>query len=153
MNKFIAICLVLVASTAYADIEGKVVAVSDGDTVTVLDKHQVQNKVRLKEIDAPEKKQAFGQKSKQALSDLVFGKQVYVISNSTDRYGRNLGVILVDGVQVNQRMVADGYAWAYRQYLTDPSYLKSEQNARDKKLGLWADKNPTPPWEWRKQQR
>lgn len=153
MFKFFPIGLLLVAGIANADIEGKVVKVSDGDTITVLDKNKVQNKVRLKEIDAPEKKQPFGQKSKQALSDLVFGKQVYVISNSTDRYGRNLGVILVDGVHVNQRMVADGYAWAYRQYLTDPSYLKSEQNAKDKKLGLWADKNPTPPWEWRKQQR
>lgn len=148
--RYIPLFLLFASGLSFADIEGRVVGISDGDTLTVLDASNRQYKIRLTEIDAPEQSQPYGQRAKKALSDLAFNKQVYVISNSMDKYQRHLGQVLVNGEVVNARMVADGYAWAYTQYLTDTRYLQLEHYARNKKLGLWADANPMPPWEWRK---
>ncbi len=99
-----------------ATITGRVVGVSDGDTITVLDADRTQHKIRLAGIDAPESKQAFGSRSKQNLSDLVFGKDVAVEWDKRDRYQRTLGVVLVDGHDVNLEQVRAGMAWWYRQY-------------------------------------
>ena len=96
-----------------ADIHGKVVAVADGDTITILTSAKEQVKIRLHGIDAPERGQDFGTKSKQALSDLVFGKQVRIETEGKDRYGRVIGTVFVDGVDVNLAMVDMGLAWHY----------------------------------------
>lgn len=128
----------------------QVVGVSDGDTITVLrDRQQI--KVRLVEIDAPESSQAFGQRAKQATSALCFAKTVTVRVKGKDRYDRTLAQILLpDGRNLNRELVATGYAWWYRDYSKDKSMGQLEAVAKEKRLGLWADPNPVPPWEFRK---
>ena len=149
---FAAVALWLVVGLAHADFSGVVVSILDGDTVDVLvDRKPV--RVRLAEIDAPEKAQAFGTKSRQALAAAVFQQFVTVKTTSLDRYGRTIGTILVDGHSVNRMMVTQGMAWAYRQYLMDRSMLDVEAAARSGRLGLWVDANPVPPWEWRAPKR
>ena len=145
-----AVALWLVVGLAHADFSGVVVSILDGDTVDVLvDRKPV--RVRLAEIDAPEKAQAFGTRSRQALAAAAFQQLVTVKTSGLDRYGRTIGTILVDGHSVNRMMVAQGMAWAYRQYLVDRSLLDVEATARSGRLGLWVDTNPVPPWEWRAQ--
>lgn len=152
--------VVLAAVAAQAqDLVGRVVAVADGDTITVLDSRRVQHKVRLVGIDAPERKQAFGQRARQALSDLVFSRQVVVEFDKTDRYDRILGKILVDGQDVNLKMVEAGMAWHFKRYQNDQSlkdrvlYGRAEDQARSAGRGLWADRDPIPPWDWRSASR
>ena len=142
----------MLALSAHADFTGKVVAVADGDTITVL-KDLQQVKVRLTEIDAPEKKQAFGNRSKESLSDLCFGKTATLIEKSKDRYGRTLARVSCDGTDANAEQVRRGLAWAYTKYLTDPQIKAIEEEARAARLGLWRDDKPVPPWEWRKSAR
>ena len=149
-----AMCLTVSAATA-ASIAGKVVGVADGDTVTVLDASHVQHKVRLEGIDAPEKAQPFGQRSKENLSRWVFGRQVVVETSKNDKYGRAVGKVLVGGVDANLEQVKAGFAWHYKQYAKEQSrsdrasYARAEDTARSSRLGLWRDANPMPPWEWR----
>ncbi|MDO8990109.1 MAG: thermonuclease family protein [Sideroxyarcus sp.] len=147
---------ILVSITACADtLQGRVVSIADGDTVTVLDGSNTQTKIRLMGIDAPEKKQAFGQRSKQHLSDLVFDKHVTVEYSKKDRYGRTVGKLLVEGLDANLEQVKAGMAWHYKQYQKEqtPSdrslYSESENRARAARIGLWADPDPTPPWGFR----
>jgi endonuclease YncB( thermonuclease family)/methylphosphotriester-DNA--protein-cysteine methyltransferase len=136
-------------------IEGKVVKVSDGDTITVLDRENNQHKIRFQGIDAPESKQAFGQASKENLSNMIFGKEVKVVWSKTDKYGRTVGKILLDGRDINIEQIKAGYAWHYKSYEREQppedrvSYAAAEQDARAAKRGLWQDPNPTPPGEWR----
>lgn len=144
-------------------ITGKVVGVSDGDTVKVLTEQtcnsgedcrggKVQYRVRLAEIDAPEKKQPFGTKAKTALSDLLAGQVIKVEQVDRDRYGRLVANLYADGKWVNAEMIRSGDAWVYRQYAKTPALFKLEEEARDGKRGLWAlpESERTPPWEWRK---
>ena len=154
------VAALLVAHSSVADtLTGRVVRIADGDTVTVLDTSNKQFKIRLMGIDAPEKKQAFGSKSKQALSALVFNKQVSVEYSKKDRYGRTLGKIFVDGVDANLEQVKTGMAWHYKKYQNEQSvedrslYAQAEEQARAAKSGLWADTTPTPPWDWRHQRK
>jgi len=134
---------------AWADFTGDVVGVADGDTITVLrDNEQV--KVRLAEIDAPEKAQAFGNKSKQALSALVYGKAVLVVEQGHDRYKRTIGRVYQGNVDVSAEQIKQGMAWVYRKYSKDVSLLPIENEAKAQRLGLWADAEQVPPWEWRK---
>lgn len=128
-----------------------VVGVSDGDTITVLDAINQQHKIRLAEIDAPERGQPWGDRSRKALSGLVFGKMVSVQQTDTDRYGRIVARVFGDGQDVNRAMVKDGHAWAYRQYLTDEALLATEARARSERSGVWSmsDAQTVPPWEWR----
>ncbi|MBL8309474.1 MAG: thermonuclease family protein [Burkholderiales bacterium] len=146
----------LLSTCCWADVTGLVVGVSDGDTITVLDESKTQHKIRLAGIDAPEKKQAFGQRSKEHLSDLVYRKTVTVEGNKTDRYGRTVGKVLVDGVDANLEQVKAGFAWHYKQYQREQKkadralYSAAEDEAREAKRGLWRDPSPTPPWEFRK---
>jgi Micrococcal nuclease (thermonuclease) homologs len=129
---------------------GKVTAVADGDTLTVLDLEQQQHTIRLEGIDAPEGGQAYGSASKEALSTKVFGKSPWTEWRDTDKYGRTLGHIYLDGRHINLEMVADGFAWHYKQYSTDPRLANAEVVARGKRLGLWnVNSAPTPPWEFR----
>lgn len=126
---------------------GKVVSIHDGDTITVLQNKQ-KIKVRLFGIDAPEKKQDYGQRSKQFLASLIAGQIVEVEPKGKDRYKRTLGIIHFKGQDINAEIVLNGYAWAYVKY--SRIYVNQEKLAREKKLGLWQSSNPTPPWEWRK---
>ena len=128
-------------------ISGKVVSIHDGDTITILqDKQQI--KVRLFGIDAPEKKQDYGQRSKQFLASLIAGQVVEVEPKGKDRYKRTLGIIYFKGQDINAQMVLNGYAWAYVKY--SRIYADQEKLARENKRGLWQSSNPTTPWEWRK---
>lgn len=154
MKPFILCACLLFASAAWADFSGKVVAVIDGDILEVM-KDRGAVRVRLYGIDCPEKKQAFGQRAKQAASILAFGKVVTVREHGRDRYGRTIGeIILPDGRNLNRELVRLGLAWWYRQYARKDAELKAlEAEARAKKAGLWAAADPVPPWAWRKRGR
>lgn len=128
----------------------KVVGVSDGDTITVLDAEKKTHKIRLQHIDTPERKQSFGTKAKQMLSDKVFGKEVRIERHSKDRYGRTIGVVYLGSRCINLEMVQEGWAWHYKQFSKSSEYAEAEKAAKKKKLGLWQDTNPIPPWEFRK---
>lgn len=141
--------LFVVQADARSVYEGRVVGVSDGDTITVLVGGRTQVKVRLAEIDAPEKSQAFGQRSKQSLSDMVFGKTVRVEQQDVDRYGRVVGRIFIGATDVNAEQVRQGMAWVYRRYARDKSLFTIEQEAKEARRGLWSDPHPMPPWEYR----
>jgi len=136
-------------------ITGQVVGVADGDTITVLDADKVQHKIRLAGIDAPEKKQAFGSRPKESLTDLVFNKTVDVETGKRDRYRREIGKVLVNGLDVNLVQIERGMAWFYRKYQREQSpndreqYEAAENAAKDGKKGLWRDTDPVPPWEFR----
>lgn len=151
------LCLTFLTSTpSFADVTGRVVGITDGDTITVLDNTNVQHKVRLAGIDAPEKKQPFGQKSNQSLSDCAYDKTAVVEGNKLDRYGRLVGKVLVSGLDCNLRQINLGLAWHYKKYMNEQAqddrltYAQAEDDARSKKTGLWSDANSMPPWEWRK---
>ena len=131
----------------------RVVGVHDGDTVTCLDENNQQQKIRLAEMDAPEIGQDFGQVSRDALADMVFGKTVEVRDEGKDRYGRWIGHLYVNGTDVNRQMIATGNAWHYAAYSKDASLAALQDQARAQRLGLWAQSNPVPPWEFRATQR
>ena len=142
--------VLLTALPTWAEtIHGKVVGVADGDTLTILSPDHIQTRIRLFGIDAPEKSQAFGQKSKASLSDLVFGQEVDVIVETLDRYGRTVGTVIYRGSDVNLEQVRRGMAWVYRKYSRDPKYLAAESEARTTQRGLWIDEDPRPPWVYR----
>lgn len=154
---------IAVASHAHA-LSGKVVGVTDGDTITVLTESNFRRKVRLASIDAPESGQAFGKAAKQELSKLLCGapvgkracdgKQVHVTEDDVDRYGRLIGIVTVGDTNANKHMVASGLAWVYVKYLPpnhrDDSFLLWQAYAKQERRGLWIDDAPTPPWEFRK---
>ena len=156
LTAFLAVgCITCSAAT----IEGKVVKVADGDTVTVLDADNKKHKVRLTGIDAPERRQAYGNKSTESLINLVFLKNVTVQSSGTDRYKRELGKVLLNGLDVNLEQVKRGFAWHYKHYQRDQppedraSYSDAEIEARQRRTGLWRDDTPIPPWEYRRSKR
>ncbi|WP_076999122.1 thermonuclease family protein [Variovorax sp. KK3] len=152
VRALVAAALAAVSLVANADFSGKVVGVLDGDTIDVLVDLQPR-RVRLAEIDAPEKRQPFGTRARQALSGYVFGQTVRVLDDGTDRYGRTIGTVVVDGRSVNRAMVGAGMAWAYRRYLVDQRLIALEAQARKGRRGLWADPGPVAPWDWRAQAR
>ena len=149
----LALCLVF---QVQADtLLGKVINVADGDTITVLDDTHTQHKIRLTGIDAPEKRQAFGNVSKQSLVEQVAGQSVAVEWVKVDKYGRKVGKVLLAGLDCNLEQVKRGLAWHYKQYQREQSptdqqsYAAAEIEARAAKLGLWRDADPVPPWEFR----
>lgn len=145
-----ALALALISTTATAQtITGKVVGVSDGDTIKLLEPGNKETKVRLAQIDAPEKAQDFGAVSKDSLSGLVFGKSVNVEVETIDKYGRTVGKVLVNGVDANLEQVKKGMAWVYRQYAKDPAYFSAEEAAKAAKVGVWSRSDVIPPWEFR----
>lgn len=146
------LCALLLCANSWAT-ECRVVGVTDGDTITALCPGNEQVKVRLAEIDAPEKKQPFGTRSKQALSDLCFGKQAEVSPQKTDRYGRTIARVKCDGQDVSAHQVQAGMAWVYDRYVTDRSLYQVQAMARAGGRGLWADAGPVAPWEWRRATR
>jgi len=149
LRLLLAAALLAVNSAAWADLSGPVIAILDGDTVDILVNSRPV-RIRLAQIDAPEKKQAFGTRSRQALSDMVFRHVVTVAESGPDRYGRTVGTVFVAGTNVNAAMVNQGMAWAYRQYVTDRSIIQLEEQARAARRGLWVDPAPVEPWLFRR---
>lgn len=150
----IAIVLALFPTTALADFSGSAVSVLDGDTIEVLH-NQHPERIRLNGIDCPEKGQAFGKRAKQAVSELVFGKDVTLQTYGKDKYGRTIAdVLLADGTNVNQVLVKEGWCWSYRKYAAGDAELERlEHEAKEAKKGLWQDTAPVPPWLYRKTRR
>lgn len=145
--------LALAAPAFSQSVSCKVVSVSDGDTLVCLAAGNVQYKTRLYGIDAPESRQAFGTQSKSQLSSLVFGKQVTLDIKDTDRYGRHVADVKINGQSANLAQVESGHAWAYRQYLQGSdknTYVAAESRARTAKRGLWSQPNPINPSDFRK---
>ena len=137
-------------------VEGRVVGVSDGDMITVLDASDNQHKIRFVSIDAPEKGQAFGERSKRNLSVLVFLKRVEARCHKKDRYGREVCAVFVSLRDVGLEQIRDGMAWHYKEYQHEQPtqerlvYAQEEENAKASRIGLWTDAKPLPPWEWRR---
>jgi len=136
-------------------LQGRVIGISDGDSVTVLDASCMQVKIRLMGIDAPEIKQAFSKQSRKSLSTLLFDRQVTVESRKKDKYGRTVGKILVDGLDAGLVQIRAGMAWHYKQYQDEQPdgdrllYAQAEEEARAARRGLWVEADPVPPWERR----
>jgi endonuclease YncB( thermonuclease family) len=159
MRKTLSVALVAVSSLVLAappkvvdQFSGKVVSVTDGDTLKVLVKDQPIT-VRLEGIDAPESGQSYGRKAKEALNTLVAGKVVSVRKTGEDQYGRTLGVVLVGDVDVNAKMIEDGWAWHFRKYNDEERLSQVEVAARQAGKGLWADPAPLAPWDFRARQK
>jgi endonuclease YncB( thermonuclease family) len=150
------VLLLALASPALAEeLRGRVVGITDGDTLTLLTPERREVKIRLAEIDTPESRQPYGTRARQALSDLAFRRDVRVDVQDTDRYGRTVGRIYAGRVDVNAEMVRRGAAWVYRRYSHDPLLLVLENEARQAQRGVWAlpESQRTPPWEWRRERR
>jgi endonuclease YncB( thermonuclease family) len=140
-------------------LNGRVVSIADGDTVTVLDSNDTQHRIRLEGIDAPESHQAFGEQSRQSLAEMISGKEVTVSYQKTDQYGRLVGKILLDGRDINLEQVRAGMAWHYKFYENEQTpedrelYAKAEETARSARRGLWQDSNPVEPYQFRKEEK
>jgi endonuclease YncB( thermonuclease family) len=162
------LALLILPLVALADVSGRVVAVTDGDTIKVLDGSNTEHKVRLTGIDAPEKGQPYGTASRNHLAAMVAGKEVKVESSKSDRYGRVLGKVWVQPadcptcgktLNTNHAQILAGMAWWYRYYAKEQSpedrgrYESAEDKAKARRWGLWADSNPVNPYDWRKGER
>lgn len=151
MRNFAIFLLVFCGNTfAAGTMDCRVVGIADGDTLTALCPSNQQVKVRLAQIDAPEKAQPFGERSRQSLASLCHGKSVRLDKTGADRYGRTVAQVTCASIDVNAEQVKTGMAWAYPKYVTDPQLYKLQKSAQEARAGLWADPSPTPPWEWRK---
>ncbi len=146
-----AFVLLLAHVAAAQDLTGRVVGITDGDTLTLLVNRRQQVRVRLSDIDTPERRQPYGTRARQDLSGLVFRKTVRVVVRDTDRYGRTVGRVHAGAVDVNAELVRLGAAWVYRDYSNDPALLRLEATARCERRGLWRlpEAERVPPWEWR----
>ncbi len=151
MKTLIFIVVLLISQVSNAEyLEGlKIKRVVDGDTVHVFYQDEVY-KIRLIEIDAPERDQPYGNNSTEYLKSLLKDGRVDVDISGTDRYGRKLGRLYWRGIDINRELVSAGYAWVYDQYVTDNSFYENQSKARNSKKGLWEDQNPLEPWKWRK---
>lgn len=154
---FVACLFLLFPARSFADVLlGRIVGVTDGDTVVLLDSARVSHKIRLAGIDAPEKGQPYSTRSKENLAKMIFGKQASVEFSKHDKYGRVIGKFMLDGTDVNLMQIKEGLAWHYKKYEKEQSpsdretYASAEQIARTQRRGLWADKAPVPPWEFRR---
>ena len=154
MSRFsFSLCFLCIAFIAFAAeiLTGKVVAVADGDTITILNSNFQQVKIRLHGIDCPEKSQDFGQKAKQFTSDLCYGKTVEVQALDTDRYGRTIGLVtLPDGKILNKELLKAGLAWHYTHYDKSQEFAILEATAKKNKVGLWVQPNAIAPWDFRR---
>ena len=149
INIFLLLTTILVAET----ITGKVISVTDGDTIKILDEKNKVYKIRLNDIDAPEKKQAFGNKSKENLSKYIAGENVRVEYYKLDRYKRILGTVYFKDKDINKQQIIDGYAWVYKKYSKNNEYINQERISKNHKRGLWKDDKPIEPWEYRKMKK
>lgn len=138
---------------------GTIVGVADGDTLTLLDANKTRHRIRLDGIDAPERTQPFGQRARQSLASLAHGRTAQAHCPKTDRYGREVCRVTVDGVDVGLEQIRRGLAWHYARYANEQSlaersmYEQAERAARTSGTGLWSFRDPTPPWDYRRTQR
>ena len=144
----IALCGVTAAQAA--PFAGRVVGVTDGDTLTVLDDDKRQHVIRLAEIDAPEKSQPFGNRSRQHLAALCFDKAATVTPRTTDRYRRTVARVECEGTDASVEQVHAGMAWVFDRYVIDRALYTGQDEARGAGRGLWVDRDAVPPWNWRK---
>lgn len=151
-NNFIFfLVLLFFVSYGFAEtIKGKIVGVSDGDTATLLTKDKKQFKIRFYCIDAPEKDQDFGKRSKHSLSDMIFGKEVEVVVHDKDKYGRKVGTVFLDGKDINLEQIKRGMAWVYTYYCKEKKYYDEEEIAKKNRIGLWIQSNPIEPSKFRR---
>lgn len=154
MKRLFSLILLALGWMVFAqNLTGKVIGIKDGDTVEILENRRPVV-VRLAHVDAPEKKQAYGNAAKNYLSDLIFGQTVQVvIAGKNDRYGRRIGEIYLKNQNINKAMVRAGMAWHYVEYSNDPAYADLQTQAQKKKVGLWQEPRPLAPWNYRKQRR
>jgi endonuclease YncB( thermonuclease family) len=153
LNKGFFIFLFFLTTLSYSQetIIGKVIAITDGDTFKLLTKDSIQIKVRLANIDCPERKQPFSKKAKQFASNSIFGKMVTIHVSKKDRYGRSIANVLYnDSLNLSHELVKHGLAWHYIKYSKDKELQNLEDNAKANKIGLWLDPHAIAPWEWRK---
>lgn len=162
---FALLLLHTLSSRSHASIrtlEGVAKKIVDGDTVTVVTTESTKLRVRLYGIDAPEirhgrhSRQPYGQDAKRVLEDKVLGRRIILEIHHVDRYNRVVGIIRIGSRNINEEMVVEGLAWAYREYLKGPyvsEFIEAERRAREKRLGLWMQYTPQPPWEFRRQSR
>lgn len=147
-------CVVAAATAEASDVQCRVVGITDGDSLTCITDDRVAVKVRLAEIDAPERRQPFGQHAKQRLSDLCFEKHANLRVMTVDRYGRTVARVSCEMTKdVNAEMVVSGMAWVYDKYVTDRSLYRLQDAARSEGVGLWGARDPVQPWEWRRATR
>ncbi|MCS4304931.1 thermonuclease family protein [Chryseobacterium sp. BIGb0232] len=138
----------------FSQTSGKVIKISDGDTITVLLKGNTQKKLRLADVDCPESGQAFGKNAKQFTSGKVFGKTIKFTETSTDRYGRSIAKVYYDNDKyLSKELIKAGMGWWYFSYSKDDSLGKIQEKAQQKKMGLWQDVHAIAPWEYRKMKR
>jgi len=152
-KSLILLLLLILNSTVYCQspLTAKVVGVKDGDTVVVLDSLNNQTTLRLAEVDCPEKDQPFGTKAKQFTSDQIYRKQIKYIVTDIDRYGRSIAKIYYDDNKyLSAEIIKNGFGWQYKKYSTSKDLANFENSARLQKVGLWYDKNPLAPWDWRR---
>jgi micrococcal nuclease len=150
---FLFLCFALMtlnpSNAAVHQLNGQVIRIIDGDTFEILIGGTVREKIRMKDIDAPEKKQAYGQKAKQTLAELIAGKMVRVVWEKRDRNQRILGTVFFVDRNINLQMVQSGMAWHFKKYSNDPQFARAEKEARSAKRGLWLDSQPLAPWLFR----
>lgn len=142
--------LIFSLSVVSKNLEGKIIKVSDGDTVVLLDSTNTKYRIRLDGIDAPEKGQPFGTKATNFVKTLIAGKMVKVEWSKKDRYGRILGYVFTDTINVNKELLKEGLAWHYKHFNQDDELAKLELEAKSKKLNIWSEVNPIEPYQWRK---
>ncbi len=148
------VCMVLLSLPASAAaVSGRVIRVSDGDTLTLRTATREIVEVRLAEIDAPERGQPWGDEAKEALAEMTFGEVVRAEVQTTDSNGRKVARVYLANRDINRELVEDGHAWVYPRYLRDETLLEDEGSAREEGLGLWglSEARRVPPWEWRRQ--
>lgn len=149
----IVIFFLSLSNCLYSQLKGRIIGVSDGDSVSLLDDKNVVFKIRLNGIDAPEKKQDFGNASKNFIGDLIYDKFVWVRTNGLDRYGRTIGTIYLNenmiGKSVNEMSLENGMSWHYKKYDKNILWSNIELKAKEDKIGLWQLQNPIPPWSFR----
>lgn len=146
--KYLKLIILFLSIAAYSQ-SGKVVRVKDGDTIVVLDSLNVQTTIRLAEVDCPESSQAFGKKAKDFTIGEVAMKNVTYKIIQMDRYGRTIAKVFYDGKYLSEELIKNGFGWHYNQYSTSKKLAAFEINARENKKGLWFDKNPIAPWDYR----
>lgn len=154
MKQLLLILLLFPAILSAHTLKGKIIRVSDGDTVVVLDSTNTQYRVRLDGIDCPEKGQPFGKKATDFVKNITSKSEfVTIVWKKKDRYGRILGYLIVDEVNVNKELLRNGLAWHYKHFNKDKELADLEQQAKDKKLNIWSESNPIEPYYWRKGKR
>lgn len=158
INRLLCASLLLLLSIVAnaAELTGRVTDIASGDSMTIVDASGIEYKIRLSGIDAPEKQQPFGQESKKSLADMVFGKKVTVNWIKRDYHKRVVGKVMLNKTDVNLQQVKRGMAWVFKHFVNDPysqdeaDYVDAQEQAEDSRLGLWTQRDPIPPWEFRR---